>query len=68
MTRLEWLKKRHADLKAQIDVLEKQRETDRSPEHKAMLQDLKKQKLAVKEEKYSLMYSWEIASEDASVN
>lgn len=50
MTRLEWLQKRHRELDAQVSELEAQRTTIRNTEHKAMLVDLKKQRLAVKTE------------------
>ena len=54
MTRLEWLKKRHKELDYQVSELEQQREVIRSAEHKAMLVDLKKQRLAVKTEMLEL--------------
>lgn len=50
MTRLQWLRKRHRELDAQVEELEQQRESIRSAEHKATLVDLKKQRLAVKTE------------------
>ena len=68
MKRLDWLDSKHKELSAQILELEKEREVNRSAEHKALLVDLKKQRLLVKEEKYSILYSLEKASEDVSVN
>ena len=50
MTRLEWLKNKHAELDKEIDQLELQREHDRSTEFWALLKDLKKQRLAIKTE------------------
>jgi uncharacterized protein YdcH (DUF465 family) len=50
MTRLDWLRKKHAELDSLIQQLEQERSTNRSVEHKALLQDLKKQRLAVKTE------------------
>lgn len=50
MTRQEWLLKRHREVDAQIAELENQRERIRSAEHKAVLTDLKKQRLALREE------------------
>ncbi len=63
MTRIEWLTKRHRELDAQVDQLEAEREHNRSAEHKALLVDVKKQRLAVKTEMEELK-----ASEHASVN
>jgi uncharacterized protein YdcH (DUF465 family) len=50
MTRIDWLKKKHSEIDANVQALEHQRSKIRSPEHKAVLQDLKKQKLAIKTE------------------
>lgn len=50
MTRIEWLKKKHNEIDATVQTLEAQRNKIRSAEHKAVLQDLKKQKLAIKTE------------------
>lgn len=50
MTRIEWLKKKHSEIDANVQALETQRNKIRSSEHKAVLQDLKKQKLAIKTE------------------
>lgn len=50
MTRVEWLKKKHTELDKTVQELENQRSIIRSAEHKAVLQDLKKQKLAIKTE------------------
>lgn len=50
MTRQDWLKKKHRELDDTITALEAQRDIIRSPEHKATLQDLKKQRLAIKTE------------------
>ncbi len=63
MTRIEWLTKRHRELDAQVVQLEAEREHNRSAEHKALLVDLKKQRLAVKTELAELQ-----ASEQVSVN
>lgn len=64
MNRLDWLVNKHAELSKQITELEKQREVNRSPEHKALLTDLKKQRLLIKEEKFALAYTpQELASE-----
>lgn len=63
MTRIEWLAKRHRELDAQVAQLEAEREHNRSAEHKALLQDLKKQRLAAKTEMAELQ-----ASEQVSVN
>ena len=50
MTRIDWLKKKHSELEVSVVALENQRIKIRSAEHKATLQDLKKQKLAIKTE------------------
>lgn len=50
MTRLEWLEKRHREIDEKVTQLEAEREHTRSQEHKNLLVDLKKQRLAVKEE------------------
>ena len=50
MTRQEWLTKQHRELDARITELENQRERIRSAEHKAVLVDMKKQRLLIKEE------------------
>ena len=63
MTRIEWLTKRHRELDAQVVQLEAEREYNRTAEHKALLVDLKKQRLAAKTEIEELK-----AIEHASVN
>jgi uncharacterized protein YdcH (DUF465 family) len=63
MTRSEWLTKRHRELDAQVEQLEVERKHNRSAEHKALLVDLKKQRLALKTELTELQ-----ASEQISVN
>lgn len=50
MTRVEWLQKKHREIDVSVRALESQREKIRSTEHKLALQDLKKQKLAIKTE------------------
>jgi len=50
MNRIDWLKKKHTEIDKTVQDLESQRDVIRSAEHKAVLQDLKKQKLAVKTE------------------
>lgn len=50
MTRVEWLTKKHNDLHKQVDYLEQERTSNRSAEHKALLRELKKQKLQIKTE------------------
>lgn len=50
MTRVEWLKKKHTEIDTSVKALESQRDKIRNAEHKAALQDLKKQKLAIKTE------------------
>jgi uncharacterized protein YdcH (DUF465 family) len=50
MTRLEWLAKRHRELDEQVTEIEQERNFIRSAEHKALLLDLKKQRLAVRTE------------------
>ena len=54
MTRIEWLNKKHKELDSQVAMLEAEREHNRSPEHKALLVDLKKRKLALKTEMQDL--------------
>lgn len=54
MTRAEWLLKKHSELDLQIQQLELERKHIRSTEHKALLVDLKKQKLAIKTELHSI--------------
>ncbi len=63
MTRIEWLTKRHREIDAQVAQIEQEREHNRTAEHKALLVDLKKQRLAVKTEMAELE-----ASERTSVN
>lgn len=55
MTRKEWLTKEHRNIDSQIQQLEKERESNRSYEHKALLVSLKKRKLEVKTELCSLV-------------
>ena len=43
------LKRKHDHLHKQVEKLEKIRETDRTPETKQQIADLKKEKLAVKD-------------------
>ena len=43
------LKRKHEHLHVQFEQLEKIRETDRTPETKQQIADLKKEKLAVKD-------------------
>jgi uncharacterized protein YdcH (DUF465 family) len=57
MTRITWLKNKHAEIDAKVLEIEKQREHERSFEHKAMLVDLKKQKLIIKQEIQTLSSS-----------
>lgn len=47
---LRYLRDKHKRLAAAVDVLEKERQHDRSPELKANLSELKKQKLRVKDQ------------------
>lgn len=54
MTRLEWLTKKHKELDTRVTALEAERDKHRSFEHKALLTDLKKQRLQVKAELTSL--------------
>ena len=56
MTRSEWLTKQHLVISARIDELEAERKTNRSAEHKALLVELKKQRLRLKEELFTLRY------------
>ena len=44
------LKRKHEHLHVQVEQLEKIRETDRTPDTKQKILDLKKEKLAVKDE------------------
>jgi len=55
MTRAEWLQKKHKELEAVVAQLENERSTNRSSEHKALLQLKKKEKLAVKTELNELL-------------
>ncbi|NDC22297.1 DUF465 domain-containing protein [bacterium] len=50
MTRTEWLAKKHRELDNTITTLEDQKDALWSDKHRAMLQDLKKQKLVIKTE------------------
>jgi uncharacterized protein YdcH (DUF465 family) len=50
MTRTEWLTDKHRELDSTITTLEGQKYTLWSDKHRAMLQDLKKQKLVIKTE------------------
>lgn len=50
MTRTEWLAKKHRELDNTIITLEDQKDAPWSDKHRAMLQDLKKQKLVIKTE------------------
>ena len=43
------LKRKHDHLQKQVEELEKNRETDRTPETKQMIADVKKEKLAGKD-------------------
>ena len=55
------LKRKHEHLHKQVEELEKIRETDRTPETKQRILELKKQKLAVKDE----MALWERMADEA---
>jgi uncharacterized protein YdcH (DUF465 family) len=55
------LKRKHDHLHEQVEQLEKIRETDRTPETKQRILELKKQKLAVKDE----MALWERMADEA---
>ena len=55
------LKRKHEHLHVQVEQLEKIRETDRTPETKQRILELKKQKLAVKDE----MALWERMADEA---
>ena len=55
------LKRKHEHLHVQVEQLEKIRETDRTPETKQRILELKKQKLAVKDE----MALWERMTDEA---
>tara|TARA_B100001057_G_scaffold297036_1_gene297325 strand:- start:1085 stop:1273 length:189 start_codon:yes stop_codon:yes gene_type:complete len=55
------LKRKHDHLHEQVEQLEKIRETDRTPETKQRILQLKKEKLAVKDE----MATWERMSNEA---
>ena len=50
MTRIEWLEKKHKELDELVEQLEKERETNRSFEHKSLLVKAKSDKLAIKDE------------------
>jgi hypothetical protein len=50
MTRIEWLRKKHSELESIVDQLEQERLTNRSADHKALLQLKKKEKLNIKTE------------------
>jgi uncharacterized protein YdcH (DUF465 family) len=63
MTRKEWLSKKHRELDYQVSQLEAERNLNRDVVHKALLVDLKKQRLAVRTEILSLE-----ANEQSSVN
>lgn len=63
MTRKEWLQNKHRELDQHVTQLEQERVWNRSAEHKALLVDIKKQRLAVKTEILELE-----ASEGVSVN
>jgi len=54
MTRIEWLKSKHTELDNRINILEQERNITRDFNHKALVIDLKKQKLAIKTEILSL--------------
>ena len=55
------LKRKHEHLHEQVEQLEKIRETDRTPETKKRILELKKEKLAVKDE----MALWERMADEA---
>lgn len=55
MTRIDWLKKKHSEASAIVEQLEQERLTNRSAEHKALLQLMKKEKLRYKSELNSLL-------------
>ena len=55
------LKRKHDHLHEQVEQLEKIRETDRTPETKQRILELKKEKLAVKDE----MATWERMTDEA---
>jgi hypothetical protein len=63
MTRKEWLSKKHRELDYQVSQLEVERNLNRDVVHKALLVDLKKQRLAVRTEILSLE-----ANEQSGVN
>ena len=54
MTRIEWLKSKHTELDNRINILEQERYITRDFDHKTLVIDLKKQKLAIKTEILSL--------------
>jgi CRISPR/Cas system-associated protein Csm6 len=56
MTRVEWLTKKHAEASIIVEQLEAERLHNRSAEHKALLQLLKKEKLRYKSELNSLLH------------
>jgi uncharacterized protein YdcH (DUF465 family) len=55
MTRAEWLRKKHSELESIVQQLEQERKTNRSADHKALLQLKKKEKLALKTELNELL-------------
>lgn len=55
MTRLDWLKTRHALLEREIAQLETERNRIRSYDHKSLLNMKKKEKLSVKTELTELL-------------
>ena len=55
------LKRKHEHLHKQVEELEKIRETDRTPETKQQIADLKKEKLSVKDE----LAIWERMADEA---
>lgn len=54
MTRKEWLIKEHKNVDFQIQELERERESNRSFDHKTLLVNLKKKKLKLKTELHSI--------------
>ena len=61
MSDLSRLERKHEHLHKQVEELEKIRETDRTPKTKQLIQDLKKQKLAIKDE----LALWERMADEA---
>lgn len=55
MTRIDWLKNKHTELDSIVQQLEQERITNRSADHKALLQLKKKEKLAIKTELNELL-------------